>query len=69
MSTITLRRIKDDFIVACPDIAPAKFRAGAKQKAGAQVIIRATRSGRTRPNELAGLCRGRDHCSRVGAAK
>ena len=32
MSTITLRRIKDDFIVACPDIAPAKFKSRREAK-------------------------------------
>jgi hypothetical protein len=26
MTTLTLRRIKDDFIVTGPDIAPAKFK-------------------------------------------
>ena len=32
MSTITLRRIKDDFIVTGPDIAPAKFKSGREAK-------------------------------------
>ena len=32
MSTITLRRIKDDFIVTGPDIAPAKFKSRREAK-------------------------------------
>ena len=36
MITITLRRIKDDFIVTGPDIAPAKFKSRReKPKTGA----------------------------------
>ena len=32
MSAITLRRIKDDFIVTGPDIAPAKFKSRREAK-------------------------------------
>jgi hypothetical protein len=32
MTTLTLRRIKDDFIVTGPDIAPAKFKSRREAK-------------------------------------
>jgi hypothetical protein len=32
MTTLTLRRIKDDFIVTVPDIAPAKFKSRREAK-------------------------------------
>jgi hypothetical protein len=41
MTTLTLRRMKDDFIVTGPDIEPIKFKVGVRPRTGARRANRA----------------------------
>ena len=68
MTTITMRYIGEAFLATGKDIEARKFESReakdwcASHYPGSPIH----ESGRTPPNELAGLRRGRDHCSRAG---
>ena len=50
MTTLTLRRMKADFIVSGPDIEPARFESRRKQRTGARPSTPAHPSRRSARN-------------------